>query len=220
MSMWNRWASRASEMWKATPPKKQVALAGAVADQGEGDVAEDVEDDDERDQDVPAGQVALGQVFGEPADEEVVQSGEEEGRAQGEVRAHVRQDGDLGGPRDAGAEEGVEEGSEGTLEDPAVQGVEDHLADAVGVLLPAGNFVVDVERHALLEVLAVVRGEADDVARDLQAERDVEVLGDVVFGPVADETAVVSDAADVLELLSSAGRRCGRRTGRLLRSRW
>ena len=58
---------------------EEGAFAGAVAEEGEGDVAEQVEDYDQGEQDVPAGQVALGQVFEEPADEEVVEGGEDEG---------------------------------------------------------------------------------------------------------------------------------------------
>jgi len=57
-----------------------------------------------------------------------------------------------------------------------VQRVENHLADAVGVFLPAGNLVVDCEGHALLEAVAVVGRDADDAALDLEAQGNVEVF--------------------------------------------
>ena len=81
-------------------------------------------------------------------------------------------------------EEGAEKWCEGAFEEPGFHGVEDQLVAAVGVFLPAGEFVVDGEGDAFFEAVAVVACEADDVAGDLETEGDVEVFGDVVLGPV------------------------------------
>lgn len=62
-----------------------------------------------------------------------------------------------------------------------MQRVEDHFVDAVGVFLPAVDFVVDGEGDAFFEFVVVVVGDADDVAFHLEAEGDVEVFGDVAL---------------------------------------
>ena len=72
------------------------ALSCAVAEDGEGDGARCVEDDDQREEDVPGREVAACQIVAEPAHDEVVDDGEQESRSEGEVGAHVRHDGYLG----------------------------------------------------------------------------------------------------------------------------
>ena len=52
--------------------------------------------------------------------------------------------------------------------EPGVQGVEDELAAAEGVLARAGDFIVDAQAEALLEVWARVCNVAPYVALHLQ----------------------------------------------------
>lgn len=99
----------------------------------------------------------------EPADGEVVEQRQDPSRRDGVVGAHVGHDGDLTGQRHRGAHKVSEERGEGALEDPIFEGMEDELAAAVGVLLPARELVVDRQRDALFEAFTGVRGEAADV---------------------------------------------------------
>jgi hypothetical protein len=61
--------------------------------------------------------------------------------------------------------------------------VKKELVAAIRVFLPTSQFVVDSKRDALLEAITSPCGESDDVAVYLEAERHVEILGNVGFGP-------------------------------------
>lgn len=69
-------------------PEKRF-LAAAITDNGQGNRAGGVEDDDQGEEDVPRGEVARGQVVAEPTDDKVIKGGEEECGSEGVVGAHV-----------------------------------------------------------------------------------------------------------------------------------
>ena len=177
---------------------QEGSLASTVAEESEGDVTKSVEHNNQRQEDFPGGEVARCEVVAEPSDEEVVEHREHQSRAKSEVRAHVGENRQLRGQHDVGAEESVEERSERALVDPAVQRVEDHLADTVSVLLPAGNLVVDGQRDTLLKALAVVRSNTNDVALHLESQGDIEILRHVVLRPVA-SVSLILDNTDILD---------------------
>lgn len=162
---------------------EQSPLADTVAHDGERDVTKTVEHDDDGEPDLPGVDVVLVQVAVEPAHEEVVDRSEDPGRADGVVRPDVRDDRDLGGEADVGEQEAAEQGGEGPLPEPHADRVEEQLVAAVSVFLPSRELVVHGQRHALLEAVAGPGREPDDVPVALQAQRHVEILGDVGFGP-------------------------------------
>ena len=94
---------------------EEAIFAGAVAQDGEGDVAADVEDGDDGEVDLEAVEVVVIEGTVEPAHEEIVHEGEEPGRAQRVVGADVGEDGELGGEGYAGEEEAAEEFGEGAV---------------------------------------------------------------------------------------------------------
>lgn len=70
-------------------------LTRAVAEDGERDVADEVEDDDQGHEDFPGRHVKVIDAVDEPADEDVVHQAEGEAGANGEVRADVGRDANL-----------------------------------------------------------------------------------------------------------------------------
>ena len=176
----------------------QALLADAVAEDGEGEVAEGGEDEDEGEVDLEGVEVVVVQEAVEPADGEVVDDGEDPGAGDGVVGADVGHDGDLAGQRHAREHEVLEQRRQRALEHPVLERVEDELRAAVRVLLPARQLVVHGQRHALLEALARVAREAADVARRLQPQRHVEVLGHSLLGPVLLVAVVLARVPDLL----------------------
>lgn len=163
---------------------QEADLADAVAVNGDGEHAEAAEDDDDGEEDAEGVDVEVVEVGQVPAGEEEVGRDEEVGGADGVVRAHVGEDGHFRRERHAGGDEFAEDGGEGAAGGPVVEGVEDQFAAAEGVLFPAGQFVVDGQRDALFEFCALVPGEPDHVADGLEAESEVEIFGDGIFGPI------------------------------------
>ena len=84
---------------------QEGALACAVTHRGEREIAKTVEDDDERDPDLPAVDVVLVDVALEPADDEVVGNGHDPGGADGVVSADVGDDIDFGSDGHVGPDE-------------------------------------------------------------------------------------------------------------------
>ena len=170
------------EVLEQAPDERRAG--GAVAQHGQGDVAERGEDEDDAEEDLEAVDVVVVQVAVEPADDKIVGQREDPGRRDGVVRADVGHDGQLAGQRHAAAQKPAEQRREGPAHEPVLERVEQQLRAAVRVLLPARQLVVDRQRHALLEALgARVVGEAHDVPRRLQAQRHVEVLGHGLLAP-------------------------------------
>lgn len=70
--------------------------------------------------------------------------------------------------------------------------MEDEFVDAVSVLLPPGKLIVDGEGDTLFEATLGIGGEAKGIARCLQTESHVKVLGHVRFGPELLKTIVLA----------------------------
>lgn len=82
--------------------------------------------------------------------------------------------------------------------EPGVQGIEKQLVASVSVLLPASQFIVDGQGHALLETFASPGGKSDDVPVRLEFERHFEIFRDVVLGPEL-LVAVLVEVTDLLD---------------------
>jgi len=121
----------------------ETAGFGAVADDGETDGAKGLEDDDDAEVDLEGVDVVLVEMAVEPANEEVVCYCEGPGGAEREVRANVGHDGDFAHPGHVGPDEAAEKWGEGAAGEPVFERVEEEFGAAVGVFLPAGEFVVD-----------------------------------------------------------------------------
>ena len=158
-------------------------LADSVAHDCQGDVAEAIEDNDDREPDLPGVDVVLVEVSVEPADGEVIHRGHDPGSADGVVGTNVGDDGDLGGEADVGEEETAEERGEGTLIDPSAHRVEEELVASICVFFPSGQLIIHGERDTFLESFTGPSGETDDVAIALETQRHVKVFGDVGFRP-------------------------------------
>lgn len=103
-----------------------------------------------------------------PTGQEVVDQRQAPGRSNGVVRPDVRADSQLLGQSNTGAEELAEERSERSTDDPETEGVEQQLVTSVGVLLPAGELVVNSQADAFLEAFAGVGGVPKRVASALE----------------------------------------------------
>jgi len=79
------------------------------------------------------------------------------------------------------------------------EGVEKELGTAIGVFLPASEFVINGQRDTFFEAVAENSAEAENVAVGLQAEGHVEVFADGVFGPVLLRRATGKGEGDVLD---------------------
>lgn len=156
--------------------RNECSLAGPVAESGERDVAEAVEDYDERNPDVPRIDIVLVNVALVPTDDDVVDDRHDPGGADGVVGSDVGDDVDLGGDRHVGAQEATEERRKWTANKPEADRVEHELVTAVSVLLPSSQFIVDGERDTFLESVAGPCSEASDVALDLKAEGHIKIL--------------------------------------------
>jgi hypothetical protein len=64
--------------------------------------------------------------------------------------------------------------------------MEHKFAASIGVLLPAGKFIVDGEGDTLLELVVVVVSASHSVPGDLKTKCNVEIFRDVTFRPVRD----------------------------------
>lgn len=122
---------------------QEAEFADPVAVDGDGEHAEAAEDDEDGEEDAEGVDVEVVEIGQVPADEEEVGRDEEVGGSDGVVRADVGEDSDLGRERHARGYKFAEDGGEGAAGGPVVEGVEDELAAAEGVFLPAGKFVVD-----------------------------------------------------------------------------
>jgi hypothetical protein len=140
---------------------EEGSLAGTVAQRSTGDVVNffmlamllaemlisltAVEHNDKHDPNVPRADVVLVDVALEPADNEVVDSSQQPGSADSIVGTDVGDDIDLGAESHVGADELAEQRCERAAHKPEADRVEHQLVTPVGVLLPAGKFVVDLK---------------------------------------------------------------------------
>jgi hypothetical protein len=58
----------------------------------------------------------------------------------------------------------AEERSKGTSHGPEPDWVEEEFVAAVCIFFPAGEFVIDVQRHTLFEAITLVGGEPNPIA--------------------------------------------------------
>lgn len=79
--------------------------------------------------------------------------------------------------------------------------VEDKLVAAERVFLPSIELVENGQRNALLEATTVVTRQSYDVAGDLETKRNIEIFGNVAFGPKAYVAVFLRRVADGLNSL-------------------
>jgi hypothetical protein len=70
-----------------------------------------------------------------------------------------------------------EQRRDGASPEPRVYRIENQLIAPIGILLPASKLIVHGQRDALLKLIAVIGSQTDNVASNLEAKREIEVLG-------------------------------------------
>lgn len=114
--------------------------------------------------------VVVVEVAVEPADEEVIEYGEDPGRTNGVVCADVRQDGDLGHEGHLGRDEAAEQRSERPAGDPVPKRLKYELRAAICILLPPGKLVVHGQRDAFLKSTVVDGGKSQVISLGLKPQ--------------------------------------------------
>jgi hypothetical protein len=104
---------------------ENVAIFDTVAQDAEGYITDEREDEDDGDVNFEAVDVVVIEPAVEEADQKVVEYGEDPGRSDGVVGTDVGHDGDFGGKRHVGGEESHEETGERTALEPVLEWVKD-----------------------------------------------------------------------------------------------
>jgi hypothetical protein len=86
---------------------------------------------------------------------------------------------------------------------PRPDWVEEEFAVTIRVPFPTTDFIVDSQRDLLLELVLMIGGISGDPVGALQSETHVEILGNVVFGPVHQVIRIACVDGDVLESFPS-----------------
>jgi hypothetical protein len=158
----------------------------AVAEDGEGDVAQTCEDDHEGEPaivntnlifwgrkgglpDSPAVDIVLVEIAVIPTNCHVVRCCHDPRRADGVVCSNVRNNGDLTSEADVREQKLAEKRCEGTSHEPEPEWVEQQLVAAVRILFPTSKLIVDCERDAFLEAVTGPGCKTDNIAIYLEA---------------------------------------------------
>ena len=117
---------------------------------------ENVEHDGHTDEDLPRGNIELIDLIDEPTDNEIVGQCKRDCGCNGVVCADVSDDRDFGCDFDVGAQESAKERCDRPTSPPIFDRMENQLVTAVGVFLPAGQFIIDGKRDSLFEATIVI----------------------------------------------------------------
>lgn len=91
-----------------------------------------------------------------------------------------------------------EKASKGSSPEPGPNRIEQEFTVAVRVSFPSTDFIVDRERHLLLEFVLMIGSVSSDPIGALESKAHVEIFGNVVFRPVHDIVRIIRNC-DVLE---------------------
>ena len=158
-------------------------LADTIAHDGQGDVAQTVEDDDDGEPDFPRIDVILVEVAIEPTDGKVVGSRHDPRSADSVVSTDIGNNGNLRREADIREQKLPKEFRERTPIRPLTEGMEKKFVATIGVFLPPSKLVINGKRDTFLETLASPSRETDNIAIALETKGHVEILRDVGFGP-------------------------------------